>query len=352
LGAVRGNEVRAEEWLAVYRPSWNLLGGGQKTSLYFSLNLLACTYHINRSSAHELSPPRSCRPRKIVPTCPFQITKPGRHAHVRVGRRSSHHQPKLKMPRTPILDLPRKEIVCALAQAGCSGRWIAAYLGCDESTLRYALEKDESFHLRYEQARAAMLIDHLTHISRAAARSWRASAWLLERLFPQEFNLRNSSTKHDLPVEDPIYQPEASASPDADINKPEAQAKDDPSQKPPATDHDPPTPDPDPPMDHDSFDPKSLWQAVVERGLTNAPFARPRTPGTILGPDGYEYLPPRNHNPIREKIMNEGLTGLEIDRLLQEEFLKEQARYEMAKVYGVPVSEVPPIDISDVPPPG
>ena len=94
------------------------------------------------------------------------------------------------MPRKPTLDNPKKEIACALARAGMTGRWIAAFFGVDESTLRYALVHDESFRMRYDQARAYLFLDHLMHIARASSKSWRASAWLLERAFP-ECNLRH-----------------------------------------------------------------------------------------------------------------------------------------------------------------
>src|SRR5262245_49230398 len=145
------------------------------------------------------------------------------------------------MPRQPFLDDAKKDIACSLARAGMSGRWIAAHLGCDESTLRYALGKDESFRARYMQGRAELQIDQLANIAKAATKSWRAAVWLLERLFPKEYNLRQRA-KHfadldelgfpatpeagedimgfaDAPMfADPAHPPEASASNATAIN--------------------------------------------------------------------------------------------------------------------------------------
>jgi hypothetical protein len=165
------------------------------------------------------------------------------------------------------IDPDRKEITCALARAGMTPRWIAAYLGCEESTLREALEKDETFRIRYLQSRAQMLTEQLGNIARAAAKSWRASVWLLERLFPKEYNLRKTQTEPQLdelgftldpePHKPEAHKPEAPAKDSAPApHKPEAQAKDDHQ----LTTDSPPDPDP-------------LCQFLAGRAALNNPFS-------------------------------------------------------------------------------
>ena len=235
------------------------------------------------------------------------------------------------MPRKPTLDNPKKEIACALARAGMTGRWIAAFFGIDESTLRYALDHDESFRLRYDQARAMMFLDHLTHIANAASKSWRASAWLLERTFP-ECNLRHrmpddsfnreppSSVAEDEGPRDEVEEHEAH-------DKPEAQAKDDsggfptPNPQPPTPNPQPPAPSPQSDLDLTSFETAALVQAVpsLRRQTVRIPSLPPDHPLQTFG----EILPPRNRNALRERIYAENPQGFELDRIIEEETRKE-----------------------------
>ena len=166
------------------------------------------------------------------------------------------------MSRTSVIDTAKKEVACALARAGLTGRWIAAYLGCDESTLRYALNQDDVFRRRFMHGRAEMHADHLANIARAAAKSWRASVWLLERLFPQQYNLRKRSQEpqldelgFEIESEDEAHKPEESNRPE-ESNKPEA----------PAREIEPPPPDPFP-MDQRLFEPDLLRRALAGHGL-------------------------------------------------------------------------------------
>jgi DNA-binding CsgD family transcriptional regulator len=108
------------------------------------------------------------------------------------------HQSSIFNPMQIHIDQPRKEIAIALARAGMTGYWIAAFMGCDENTLRDALANDEMFRLRHLQARAEKQMELLGTIAQAATKSWRASVWLLERLYPKEYNLRKSQNELQL----------------------------------------------------------------------------------------------------------------------------------------------------------
>jgi hypothetical protein len=232
------------------------------------------------------------------------------------------------MARPLVIDEPRKEIAIALSRAGMTGRWIAAYMGCDESTLRYALEKDENFRLRYMQARAQMQMDQLANIARAAAKSWRASVWLLERLFPKEYNLRKSANEPQLD--------ELGFTIESDAHKPEAPAKDEPT-----TDSCPPT------TDLPSLDPAALCQTIAKCGLApSEPFwemyNNPPAPMLDLW-SGPPPISPKPYSAIREKIINENLGVDEKFKLVRDHEAKEQYRWQMAQTYGVPVEEVPDI---------
>jgi hypothetical protein len=233
------------------------------------------------------------------------------------------------MPRKPILDDPKKEIACALARAGMTGRWIAAFFGVDESTLRYALTHDESFRMRYDQAKALMMLDHLTHIAKAASKSWRASMWLLKFAFPNECNLRHRTS-------DDAFDGEPS-----NPNKPDAQAKadaattnDDPHQPEPPASADFPPSHPCPPapgLDLRPFETTNLLKELSFIGY--------RAPTTFgLQPDNSvlsfgEIPPPRNDDPVRRRIYEENLTGFQIDQAIEEQYAKERQAQAIAAQY-------------------
>jgi hypothetical protein len=228
------------------------------------------------------------------------------------------------MPRPSILDNPKKEIACALARAGMTGRWIAAFFGCDESTLRYALERDESFRLRFDQARALMFLDHLTHIASAASKSWRASAWLLERAFPEECNPRHRTA----PPPDESFDGEPTASTQ---DEQQSTVNQNTSTDPPSSPADDSPQAPLPPMDVTSFQTAALVKMVYNLRRSTAAVCPDTNPDPLqlFG----EILPPRNHSPLRERIYAENLQGFQIDQAIDEENRKEQAERAARSMY-------------------
>jgi hypothetical protein len=92
------------------------------------------------------------------------------------------------MPRT-LLDEYKKREILALLAVGCSQRVAAMYVGCSPDTIRRAAAREESFAQRLNQAVNSAQVTFLNSIHRAAKKEqyWRAAAWALERLNPEDF---------------------------------------------------------------------------------------------------------------------------------------------------------------------
>ena len=88
------------------------------------------------------------------------------------------------MPRFD--DAKRREFL-ALIRAGCSRRTASSYVRCDPGTPRYHAIHDPEFAAQLHRAEVGREVIQLQHIQEAAKRSWRAAAWLLERLNPSDF---------------------------------------------------------------------------------------------------------------------------------------------------------------------
>jgi hypothetical protein len=216
-----------------------------------------------------------------------------------------------------------------------------------------------------------MFLDHLTHIARAASKSWRASAWLLERTFPEECNLRhrapqpaddgmphmptdgvpNDGVPLAPPVSDAPHKPEAQAreeshateesplpddstgddavptTPFADSGRATQQSPTNPS--PPTTDSCPPTTDPN--LAHFETDALLKELSLIGYRTTTSHNLPPDDP--VLNWDKTPLPPPRNRNALRERIYAENLTGFEIDRAIEEENRKEQFLRNAAQLY-------------------
>jgi len=100
------------------------------------------------------------------------------------------------MPRPATLDESKRREIIALVSLGVSRTAAAGYVGCAVSTIRYTAAKDSAFDEQLRQATVRPQIWHLQNMVKHAARSWRASAWLLERLYPHQFARRGQSRGH------------------------------------------------------------------------------------------------------------------------------------------------------------
>lgn len=97
------------------------------------------------------------------------------------------------MPRTgrpPVFDHLKQQTFLRLIAAGLSVRDAARQIGVSRSTVFHRKQDNPAFAAAYEQAKFQTLPALLEHVHSAGARSWRASAWLLERLRPDLFGRR------------------------------------------------------------------------------------------------------------------------------------------------------------------
>ncbi|HEX3870407.1 MAG TPA: hypothetical protein VHV77_08225 [Pirellulales bacterium] len=83
---------------------------------------------------------------------------------------------------------------CALVSVGCSMRRAAKYVGVRHGTIRYNVLNDRQFAAMVRQAEMNREVAHIQNVRAAGARSWRASAWMLERLNPDDFRIRPPET--------------------------------------------------------------------------------------------------------------------------------------------------------------
>jgi hypothetical protein len=94
-----------------------------------------------------------------------------------------------KCGRPPVLDEGKQREIVAIISMGCSRRTAAQYVGCAHSTIQYTAERNEKFADKLERAQSQAVVTHVKNINSAAkkAQYWRAAAWALERLNPEEF---------------------------------------------------------------------------------------------------------------------------------------------------------------------
>lgn len=83
--------------------------------------------------------------------------------------------------RFSVLSPEKRRRVCALLQVGCSRSSAARYVGVDPGTIRYHAIKSPKFAEALRKAEMFCEVNHLKNINQAAEKSWRASAWYLER---------------------------------------------------------------------------------------------------------------------------------------------------------------------------
>lgn len=91
------------------------------------------------------------------------------------------------------LDEYRRREVLAIVSVGCSRRTAARYLGCSPSTIRREAQRDRAFGEELTKAESKAQILFMQNILAAARKEqyWRAAAWALERLNPEEFAPRS-----------------------------------------------------------------------------------------------------------------------------------------------------------------
>ena len=100
------------------------------------------------------------------------------------------------MPRPPVLDEYKRREILAILSVGCSRRTAARYVGCAAGTIQNTAERDEAFASRLRKAEQKAEIELMKSIQRAAAKEqyWRAAAWALERINPEDYAPRRPET--------------------------------------------------------------------------------------------------------------------------------------------------------------
>jgi len=95
----------------------------------------------------------------------------------------------LKRGRKPVLDEMKQREILAILSVGCSRRTAARYVGCAPSTIQNTAERDEKFAEKLLQTESKAVVKLMKNINEAAkkAQYWRAAAWALERLSPEDY---------------------------------------------------------------------------------------------------------------------------------------------------------------------
>jgi hypothetical protein len=88
------------------------------------------------------------------------------------------------------LDDAAKNVIVAIITVGATRQTAAKYVKCSPSTIRAAAEQDPRFHEQLRKAEAQLEVSHLKNIETAAKENWRASVWLLERMYPDKYGPR------------------------------------------------------------------------------------------------------------------------------------------------------------------
>jgi len=98
--------------------------------------------------------------------------------------------------KRPALDEIKKREILAILSVGCSRRMAARYVGCSPSTIPRTALRDPEFAERLSRATLGAQVGYLKNIQKAAKKEqyWRAAAWALERLNPEEFAPRDPDT--------------------------------------------------------------------------------------------------------------------------------------------------------------
>ena len=88
----------------------------------------------------------------------------------------------------PISEIKQREILVLLS-VGCSRRTAARYVNCTQKAIDELAQANPDFAEKLRKAEANLEIESIKNMFNAAKqeKNWRASAWLLERKSPEEF---------------------------------------------------------------------------------------------------------------------------------------------------------------------
>jgi hypothetical protein len=95
-----------------------------------------------------------------------------------------------QMGRPEILTEARQSTLCTLMSVGVSQREAAEYVGCSPSTITKRAKRDAWFAARMRQAQMRSEYRAMKQMVKHGDRSWRASAWMLEKTRPERYGRR------------------------------------------------------------------------------------------------------------------------------------------------------------------
>ena len=98
--------------------------------------------------------------------------------------------------RRPALDENKKGQVLGILSVGCSRRAAARLVGCSPDTIRRTALRDPDFAAAIGEAESKLEANCLGNIRKAGKKEqyWRASAWVLERRYPEDYAARKPGT--------------------------------------------------------------------------------------------------------------------------------------------------------------
>ncbi len=94
---------------------------------------------------------------------------------------------------------------CLLVTAGCSGRSAAGFVGVTPSAVRHLVLRDAKFAEQVRTAEMHRELKHLQNIRNCGEKSWRASAWYLERINPDDYRARQPDVYTVAQVKETLY---------------------------------------------------------------------------------------------------------------------------------------------------
>jgi hypothetical protein len=102
--------------------------------------------------------------------------------------------PTIGRPR--VLDEKKKSQILAFIKSGCGRVSAAIAVNCDPKTIVNTAKRDPEFANKLAIAEMSTELVHLDNINKAGrqVQYWRASAWLLQRLFPDKYGNTRSDT--------------------------------------------------------------------------------------------------------------------------------------------------------------
>jgi hypothetical protein len=98
-----------------------------------------------------------------------------------------------KLGRRPVLDEYKRREILAILAVGSTRSTAARYVGCAVSTIQNTADRDPKFAEQLRKNEHASEIGYLENIRSAARneRYWRAAAWALERIDPEQYGRRS-----------------------------------------------------------------------------------------------------------------------------------------------------------------